>query len=42
MNLYTARLLSPVRTRCDWSQPRLSYLPASVYQKLISRWLTPT
>ncbi|MEO0624506.1 MAG: hypothetical protein AAFU49_02940 [Pseudomonadota bacterium] len=36
MNLYTARLLSPVRTRRDWATPRLSYLPSSVYKTLMS------
>lgn len=35
MPLYIARLLGPVSSRLDWSQPRLSYLPGALYRPLI-------
>lgn len=32
MNLHSARAIL-IRDRLDWSQPRLSWLPAALYRK---------
>lgn len=39
MNLFTAKLLSPVAHRHDWDQPRLEYLPRALYRSAIHRFL---
>lgn len=36
MNLYTAKLLSPVRHRHDLKQDQLSWIPAKFYERVVS------